>query len=92
MESYGAPATSKLKTKLFRLLDGAGLGDFPVAWPGPFLVVYETVNPERHARYFRIPLLEFGDEAALKAKGRLRVEGKAYIIQDGDVVNYLFNV
>jgi GTP-binding protein YchF len=37
-------------------------------------------------------LLEFGDEAALKAKGRLRVEGKAYIIQDGDVVNYLFNV
>ena len=37
-------------------------------------------------------LVELGTEAALKAKGRLRVEGKAYIIQDGDVVNYRFNV
>ena len=37
-------------------------------------------------------LLEYGAEAALKAKGRLRVEGKAYIIQAGDVVNYRINV
>ena len=33
-----------------------------------------------------------GTEAALKAKGLLRVEGKDYIMQDGDVVNFRFNV
>ncbi len=33
-----------------------------------------------------------GSEAALKAQGRLRVEGKDYVMQDGDVVNYRFNV
>jgi hypothetical protein len=33
-----------------------------------------------------------GSEAALKAHGKLRVEGKDYVMQDGDVVNYRFNV
>jgi ribosome-binding ATPase len=33
-----------------------------------------------------------GSEAALKPKGLLRVEGKDYVMQDGDVVNYRFNV
>ena len=33
-----------------------------------------------------------GTEAALKAKGKIRVEGKDYIMLDGDVVNYRFNV
>jgi GTP-binding protein YchF len=33
-----------------------------------------------------------GSEAALKAAGKLRVEGKDYVMQDGDVVNFRFNV
>ena len=33
-----------------------------------------------------------GSEAALKPKGLLRVEGKDYVMQDGDVVNFRFNV
>ena len=33
-----------------------------------------------------------GTEAALKATGKIRVEGKDYVMQDGDVVNYRFNV
>jgi GTP-binding protein YchF len=33
-----------------------------------------------------------GSEAALKAQGKIRVEGKDYVMQDGDVVNYRFNV
>lgn len=33
-----------------------------------------------------------GTEAALKQKGLLRVEGKDYVMQDGDVVNFRFNV
>lgn len=31
-------------------------------------------------------------EAALKSAGKLRVEGKDYVMQDGDVVNFRFNV
>jgi GTP-binding protein YchF len=37
-------------------------------------------------------LLEHGSEAALKPAGKLRVEGKNYIVQDGDVMNIRFNV
>jgi GTP-binding protein YchF len=37
-------------------------------------------------------LQQFGTEAALKANGKLRVEGKDYVMADGDVVNFRFNV
>ncbi len=37
-------------------------------------------------------LLEAGSEKKLKATGKMRLEGKDYVIQDGDVVNYRFNV
>jgi len=37
-------------------------------------------------------LEELGSEAALKSAGRLRVEGKTYTVQDGDVINFRFNV
>jgi len=37
-------------------------------------------------------LLELGSEAALKAAGKMRLEGKAYVMKDGDVVNFRFNV
>ncbi|MBW2260572.1 MAG: redox-regulated ATPase YchF [Deltaproteobacteria bacterium] len=33
-----------------------------------------------------------GDEAALKRAGRIRQEGKDYIIRDGDILNIKFNV
>jgi len=33
-----------------------------------------------------------GSEAALKAQGKIRVEGKDYVMQDGDVANFRFNV
>ena len=31
-------------------------------------------------------------EAAIKAAGRLRAEGKSYLMKDGDIVHFLFNV
>jgi ribosome-binding ATPase YchF (GTP1/OBG family) len=31
-------------------------------------------------------------EAAIKAAGRMRAEGKSYVVQDGDIVHFLFNV
>jgi len=37
-------------------------------------------------------LQELGSEQAVKAAGRLRTEGKTYIMQDGDVVEFKFNV
>ncbi len=37
-------------------------------------------------------LLKFGSEAAAKAKGALRIEGKEYLVQDGDVMHFMFNV
>jgi len=33
-----------------------------------------------------------GTEAALKTQGKIRVEGKEYVMADGDVVNFRFNV
>src|SRR3989441_2019611 len=37
-------------------------------------------------------LLRHGSESAARAKGALRVEGKDYTVQDGDVMHFLFNV
>ena len=37
-------------------------------------------------------LIEHGDEKKIKAAGRMRVEGKAYRVQDGDVMHFLFSV
>lgn len=37
-------------------------------------------------------LAELGSEQAVKAAGKLRTEGKTYIMQDGDIVEFRFNV
>ncbi len=37
-------------------------------------------------------LVQLGSEAAVKAKGLMRVEGKEYTVQDGDVMHFRFNV
>ncbi len=37
-------------------------------------------------------LVDLGSEAKCREAGKLRVEGKDYLIQDGDVVNFRFNV
>ncbi len=45
------------------------------------------------AQVYRLEDLEgYGSEAALKAAGRLRVEGKDYVVADGDIIHFLFNV
>lgn len=36
--------------------------------------------------------IHYGGEAAAKAAGKLRVEGKEYLVKDGDVMHFLFNV
>ncbi|MBM3886362.1 redox-regulated ATPase YchF [Candidatus Dependentiae bacterium] len=37
-------------------------------------------------------IVEFGTEQKVKENGRLRTEGKDYIVQDGDLLNIRFNV
>jgi ribosome-binding ATPase YchF (GTP1/OBG family) len=36
--------------------------------------------------------ITFKGEVGAKEKGKLRLEGKEYIVQDGDVMHFLFNV
>jgi GTP-binding protein YchF len=36
--------------------------------------------------------IKYGSETACKAAGVMRVEGKDYTVQDGDVIHFLFNV
>jgi GTP-binding protein YchF len=36
--------------------------------------------------------VQYGSEAACRENGRLRIEGKEYIVQDGDVMHFRFNV
>ncbi|MGF1469412.1 MAG: redox-regulated ATPase YchF [Sandaracinaceae bacterium] len=37
-------------------------------------------------------LIELGSEAAVKAAGKLAIEGKDYVVRDGDVMHFRFNV
>jgi ribosome-binding ATPase YchF (GTP1/OBG family) len=37
-------------------------------------------------------LEKYGSEAAIKTAGKLRMEGKDYVVKDGDILHFLFNV
>jgi ribosome-binding ATPase YchF (GTP1/OBG family) len=37
-------------------------------------------------------LKKLGSEKAVRAAGKIRIEGKNYIVQDGDIINFRFNV
>lgn len=37
-------------------------------------------------------IVEFGGEKECKAAGKTRLEGKTYIVHDGDIINFRFNV
>jgi GTP-binding protein YchF len=37
-------------------------------------------------------LQELGDEKNVKAAGKMRLEGKSYIVEDGDIINFRFNI
>ncbi len=36
--------------------------------------------------------IKYGSEAAVKEAGKLRIEGKDYVVQDGDIMHFRFNV
>jgi GTP-binding protein YchF len=37
-------------------------------------------------------LKKLGSEKAVRAAGKIRIEGKNYVVQDGDIINFRFNV
>ena len=37
-------------------------------------------------------LIQYKSESALKDVGKIRLEGKNYIVQDGDIIFFKFNV
>jgi ribosome-binding ATPase YchF (GTP1/OBG family) len=37
-------------------------------------------------------LVSLGSEAAARTNGKLRMEGKEYVVEDGDVMHFRFNV
>jgi len=36
--------------------------------------------------------VQYGSEAAMKEAGKFKVEGKEYVVSDGDVMHFRFNV
>ena len=67
-----------------------------IGWSAPAAAVVIHTDFERgfiKAEVIRWDvLLELGSEAAARAKGSLRIEGKEYVVQDGDVMHFMFNV
>ena len=37
-------------------------------------------------------LIEYGSEQSVKSAGKLRIEGKEYVVKDGDIMHFRFNV
>ena len=37
-------------------------------------------------------IVQYGSELAVKEAGKLRIEGKSYVAQDGDIMLFRFNV
>jgi GTP-binding protein YchF len=42
--------------------------------------------------YSLADLEQHGSESAIKSAGKMRIEGKEYVVQDGDIMHFLFNV
>jgi len=57
-----------------------------------------VIHSDFERGFIRVEAISFddfvacGSEAKSKEAGKMRVEGKEYVVQDGDVMHYLFNV
>jgi ribosome-binding ATPase len=57
-----------------------------------------TIHSDMQKGFIRAEVMHFddliaaGSEAAVKRAGRMHVEGREYVVQDGDIVHVLFNV
>jgi GTP-binding protein YchF len=100
------PARDRFIRKAYALLDLISMltvgEDECRAWPVPRGSLAPQAAGKIHSDIERgfiraevVPwqgLVELGSEAKCREAGTLRIEGKSYAIQDGDVVNFRFNV
>ena len=56
------------------------------------LQVFRTLHQVEGAQKDMDVLDQYGSEKAIREAGKMRVEGKDYAMQDGDVCHFLFNV
>ena len=54
--------------------------------------IFAEANANTPSVIFFDDLDKLGSEAAVKEAGKLRLEGKDYVMQDGDIVEFRFNV
>ena len=82
-----------LNAFLYSLMSAANRAEF-LAGERKYLQKFPMTDAQRDAVVNRTwnTLLELGGFNEAKAKGQLRLEGKDYIVKDGDVLNFLFNV
>ena len=108
LEAVGldAPASHRLVRSTFRALDLISfftVGEDEVrAWPvrkgSPAPVAGGRVHSDIQRGFIRGEVVSYehflltGSLAAARRTGRLRSEGKAYIVKDGDIIDFLFNV
>ena len=102
----GEPASHRFIQSAYALVDLISMltagPDECRAWPIPRGTLAPAAAGKIHsdiergfirAEIYRLEDLEVaGSEAALKSAGKMRLEGKQYVMVDGDVVNYRFNV
>ncbi len=72
------------------------------AWPlrkgAPALEAAGKIHSDIKRGFIRAETISYddlktlGSEKAVKAAGKMRLEGKTYIVQDGDIINFRFNV
>lgn len=100
------PALDKLARKIYTLLGlqsfyTAGPKEIR-AWPIPIGTkapqAAGTIHTDFERGFIRVEtysvddLVEHGSEKAIKEAGKMRTEGKDYVMHDADVCNFLFNV
>jgi len=51
-----------------------------------------VIHTDFERGFIRAQTIAYGGEAKAKEAGKMRSEGKDYVVQDGDVMNFLFNV
>jgi len=102
----GEPAVNRFIRAAFDLIDLISMltagPDECRAWPVPRGTLAPRAAGKIHSDIERgfiraevircEDLLSYGSEAKCKDAGALRIEGKEYVIQDGDVVHFRFNV
>lgn len=108
MEEYGMkePALDRLITSAYQLLHldtyfTAGVQEVRAwtihkGWKAPQAA--SVIHTDFEKGFIKAEVISFADfikygsEAACRDAGRLRIEGKEYIVQDGDVMHFRFNV